>query len=265
MRIAIIGAGPGGLAAAKYLRAEKAFSAITIFEQRDEVGGVWCYNSHNEVDEDFAVPHLVPSPIMEKPVPIERTDGKILFQSPVYDLLETNIPHMLMGYSDWKFPKGTSLFPSHQVVKKYLQDYAEELLSSIVFHTQVIDVRLRNEETPNDGWKVSVQDLRTQLRSTHEFDAVVVASGHYNDHYIPDVVGLREWKKAYPDSISHSKHFRLPEQYKNQVKSGRGWKFRLRNRSQCANSCCGATVTFTLSKKRLTGIPEQQSQNQTCP
>lgn len=146
----------------------------------------------------------------------KQTNGDIVFQSPVYDLLETNIPHTLMGYSDWKFPKGTSLFPSHQAVKQYLQDYAKELLSSIVFHTQVIDVRLRHE-TAESGWKVSVQDLRTQLRSMHEFDAVVVASGHYNDHYIPDIAGLQEWNRAYPGSISHSKHYRRPEQYANQV------------------------------------------------
>lgn len=201
----------------RYLLAEKAFSAITIFEQRDEVGGVWCHTSHNPVEEDFAVPHTKPATAVEKPVPTEQTNGKIIFQSPVYDLLETNIPHTLMGYSDWKFPKGVSLFPSHQTVKQYLQGYAKKLLSLIVFHTQVLDVRLRDEKTANCGWKVLVQDLCTQVCSTYEFDAVVVASGHYNDHYIPDITGLREWNKIYPGSISHSKHYRRPEQYINQV------------------------------------------------
>lgn len=207
----------------RYLHAEKSFSAITIFEQRDEVGGVWCHTSHNTVDEDFAIPHTKPTTTAEKPVAPKQINGDIIFQSPVYDLLETNIPHTLMGYSDWKFPKGTSLFPSHQAVKQYLQSYAKDLLSSIVFHTQVIDVRLRDEQTANSGWKVSVQDLRTQLRSTHEFDAIVVASGHYNDHYIPNITGLREWNKAYPDSVSHSRHYRRPEQYANQVSAHKGY------------------------------------------
>ncbi|QGA16137.1 hypothetical protein EYB26_003804 [Talaromyces marneffei] len=216
MRVAVIGAGPGGLAAAKYLHAEKAFSAITIFEQRDEVGGVWCHTSYNAVEQDFAIPHTKPTTTAEKPVPTKETNGEIIFQSPVYDLLETNIPHTLMGYSDWKFPKGTCLFPSHQAVKQYLQDYAQELLPSIVFHTQVIDVRLRDGQLANSGWKVSVEDLRTQQRCTHDFDAVVVASGHYNDHYIPDITGVQEWNRAYPGSISHSKHYRRPEQYANQ-------------------------------------------------
>lgn len=150
-----------------------------------------------------------------------------------------------MGYSDWKFPKGTSLFPSHQAVKQYLQDYAKELLPHIVFHTQVFDVQLR-DETAKSRWTVSVQNLRTQLRSRHEFDAVVVASGHYNDHYIPDIAGLREWNEAYPGSISHSKHYRRPEQYTDKVsvslfsvqsiashatiESGCSWQLCFRNR-----------------------------------
>ena len=259
----------------RYLHAENAFSAITIFEQREEVGGVWCYTSHNAVEENFAIPHTKPTTTAEKPVHTQQTkNGDIVFQSPVYDFLETNIPHTLMGYSDWKFPKGTSLFPSHQAVKQYLQGYAKELLSSIVFHTQVVDVRLQDDQTANSGWKVSVQDLRTQQPSTHDFDAVVVASGHYNDHYIPDIAGLREWNEAYPNSISHSKHYRRPEQYTNQVsfsplslcaplifhtflESSRGWKLSVRNRRECANSCRFATAASALGEKRVTTLSEQ--------
>ncbi|EED17348.1 flavin dependent monooxygenase, putative [Talaromyces stipitatus ATCC 10500] len=215
MRVAIIGAGPGGLAAARYLYAEKAFSAITIFEQRDEVGGVWCHTSEDTIDEDFAIPHTKPTTEAEKPIVTNQANNHVIFQSPVYDLLETNIPHTLMGYSDKKFPKGTPLFPSHRDVKQYLQGYAKDL-SSIMFHTQVVDVCLRDENAANATWLVSVQDLRTHYLSTHEFDAVVVASGHYSDHYIPDIVGMREWNTAYPHSISHSKHYKRPEHFTNQ-------------------------------------------------
>lgn len=42
-RIAIIGAGASGLAAARALLAEDCFAAIDIFEQRGALGGVWNY------------------------------------------------------------------------------------------------------------------------------------------------------------------------------------------------------------------------------
>ncbi|OKL60935.1 hypothetical protein UA08_03714 [Talaromyces atroroseus] len=217
MRVAVIGAGPGGLAAAKYLHAENAFSAISIFEQRDEAGGVWCYTAHNAVDESFAIPHTTPQTTPDTPVSTkkEASSENVVFQSPVYDLLETNIPHTLMNYSDWKFPTGTSLFPSHQTVKEYLQDYAKTLLPSISFHTQVVDVKPLDESNKDSGWVLSALDLRTKEVSTHEFDYVVVANGHYSDPYVPDIAGIREWSQAYPDSVSHSKYYRRAEQYAN--------------------------------------------------
>ena len=39
-RVAIIGAGPAGLVAAKYLLGQQAFDQVVIFEQKYEVGGV---------------------------------------------------------------------------------------------------------------------------------------------------------------------------------------------------------------------------------
>lgn len=39
-RIAIIGGGPAGVAAAKFLLAENAFDKVDIFEQQAQVGGV---------------------------------------------------------------------------------------------------------------------------------------------------------------------------------------------------------------------------------
>ena len=40
-RVAVIGAGPGGLAAARALRDEGAFDTITVFERNSKVGGTW--------------------------------------------------------------------------------------------------------------------------------------------------------------------------------------------------------------------------------
>ena len=40
-RVAVIGAGPGGLAAARALRDEGAFDTITVFERNSKAGGAW--------------------------------------------------------------------------------------------------------------------------------------------------------------------------------------------------------------------------------
>lgn len=40
-RVAIIGGGPGGIAAARALRNEGTFETITIYERNDHTGGTW--------------------------------------------------------------------------------------------------------------------------------------------------------------------------------------------------------------------------------
>ncbi|KAK1975150.1 thiol-specific monooxygenase [Colletotrichum cereale] len=212
-RVAVIGAGPCGLAAAKYLLAEKKFSKVQVFEQRDTVGGVWVYSSLNVIDSDFSIPRTRPTKNPDTAITIEGHEAK-QFVSPVYDYLETNIPHTLMNYSDQKFPSKASLFPPHQVVKKYLEDYAEELKPTISLSTQVLSVK----KAINDNqvhWEVETRDLRTDETSKAYFDAVLVASGHYNDPFIPNIPGLAGFDKAYPGSISHSKFYRNAAQYDN--------------------------------------------------
>jgi cation diffusion facilitator CzcD-associated flavoprotein CzcO len=51
-----------------------------------------------------------------------------------------------------------------------------------------------------------------------EFDALVVASGHYNIPWIPQIPGLLEYDAKYPGRILHSKHFRNAEDFKGKVR-----------------------------------------------
>jgi hypothetical protein len=44
-----------------------------------------------------------------------------------------------------------------------------------------------------------------------DFDAVVVASGHYHTPRVPDTPGLAEWKRRFPGRVQHSKRYRKPE------------------------------------------------------
>ena len=60
--------------------------------------------------------------------------------------------------------------------------------------------------------------LRT-LTTPQKFDAVVVASGHYHAPRVPDIPGLAEWKRLFPDRIQHSKGYRSPKDYQGKVTS----------------------------------------------
>lgn len=197
--------------------AEKKFSKVQIFEQRDTVGGVWTYSSLSVIDNDFSIPRTQPTRNPDTAIAVEGHEAK-QFVSPVYDFLETNIPHTLMNYSDKKFPSTASLFPPHQTVKKYLEDYAEELKPIISLSTQVLSLK-KVQSGSQVCWEIEMQDLKTNETTKSQFDAVMVASGHYNDPFIPEIPGLANFDKAHPGTISHSKFYRNPSQYEGKVSS----------------------------------------------
>ncbi|KAF2671426.1 putative flavin dependent monooxygenase [Microthyrium microscopicum] len=209
-RIAVIGAGAGGLTAAKYLRAEKCFSVIDIYEQRSATGGLWIHSPQISGDGIFSVPQTDPSPGPEIPVESGSSKDKV-FISPVYDLLETNIPKDMMKFSDLDFPEHLPLFPKHEDVKIYLQQYGKEVEDLISFDTQVTNIRVGSR--PNTTWTLDSLHLPTGKRYIKEYDAIVVANGHYFVPCIPSIDGLREWSQKHPGSITHSKYYRSPAQF----------------------------------------------------
>lgn len=195
----------------RYLLAEKKFSQVHVFEQRATAGGVWNHTPITREDDDFTVPRITPTRRPDQAIYTENSDAA-QFLSPVYDFLETNIPHVLMNYSDQKFPEGSSLFPPHRVVLEYLREYAEELKPCTSFSAQVLGVR-KVKSGDEMCWEVETKDLKTKQTRKQEFDAVAVASGHYNDPFIPDIPGLKEFDEKYPGAISHSKFYRRPDHY----------------------------------------------------
>lgn len=134
------------------------------------------------------------------------------FMSPIYDHLETNIPRELMGFSDLDWRHDCQLFPKHETVLHYLQQYAQEIRSLIKFQTQVIDV----SQTHDKRWTVQTRELSRDAKdktSSPVFDAVLVANGHFNVPYVPSVPGIQSWVERYPGTIIHSKFYRKPEAY----------------------------------------------------
>ena len=78
-RIAIIGGGPAGLAAAKSFGLLPTNFEVDLFERNDKLGGVWLYNEKKTNGLQDAIDINNPSV------------GRNEFFSPMYKHLETNI------------------------------------------------------------------------------------------------------------------------------------------------------------------------------
>lgn len=210
-RIAIIGAGPTGIAFAKHLLAERSFDTVDVFEQRKNVGGIWNL-SLNEHSKHVPVPQTNPN---------YGTDTALEFESPLYDYLETNIPKTLMAYSDFPFANSLPLFPGHKDVLTYLEEYAEPVKHLIRFETQVTIVQpLPVNEMSGDRlaqrWNLVAKDLTSGVTRYRTYDAIVVAVGHYTVPHIPDIKGIADFNQKYPNVIMHSKAYRRPEDFRNE-------------------------------------------------
>lgn len=150
-----------------------------------------------------------------------------VFPSPMYEELETNIPRPLMSFSDHSFPSDCQLFPTHEAVKKYIDEYGKELFPLVKFETQVQDVKFleatedltSDSEMINEKWLLQAEELRTGRTYQEKYDAIVVANGHYSVPFVPYIEGAREWNDAFPGTLSHSKSFRTAEEFRDKVRS----------------------------------------------
>ncbi|GAB7364772.1 hypothetical protein MBLNU230_g5570t1 [Neophaeotheca triangularis] len=225
--VCIIGAGPSGLAAAKYLQAERAFSRIQIYEQRSTVGGIWNYvpTSSTNTAHNLAIPQTNPFSDVDKPVwqssgaehalAGKKKEGAA-FMSPMYDRLETNIPRGLMGFNELDWREDCQLFPQHEEVLRYIERYAKEVQHLIEFERQILEVQLQ----PDGKWLVRSQEVSRDDTSPaireEMFDAIASANGHFNIPYLPTVPGIQDFNTAHPGLITHSKFYRRPEDFTNE-------------------------------------------------
>jgi dimethylaniline monooxygenase (N-oxide forming) len=127
--VAVIGAGPGGLVAARWLLSQ-GFEP-TIFEQMPTLGGQWT-----------------------------GVDGG----SGVWPSMHTNTSRVMTAFSDLE-PEGDCVFPSNRDILAYLHRYAEKfgLSSRIRFGTRVDDVR--RDDT---GWLVGCAGAEERFERAFE-------------------------------------------------------------------------------------------------
>ena len=115
--VAVIGAGPGGIVAARYLKSE-GFEPV-VFEQGDRVGGQWSADPHH---------------------------------SGVWPSMHTNTSRILTAFSDLPHDNGSPAYPTNQAMGEYLRKYAElfDLTPRIRLRTPVRELR----RAENSGWIV---------------------------------------------------------------------------------------------------------------
>lgn len=225
--VAVIGGGPSGISAVKALQEEKVFQKVRLFERRDRVGGIWHYDPVPDVfpvsTQDVLKPTDIPSklPHLAPPAPEDVTA-----RTAIYDTLDSNVGAKAMSFSHTPFPSVNSAnstkYLGHsnptrpfRVVAKYLDDIFRDYLHLASFRTTVVKVEKRSEKwnlilrqsghlengEPKDYWW------------EEQFDAVIVASGHYSVPFVPDIAGLKDAVGKYPKHFEHSKEFRNPDTY----------------------------------------------------
>ncbi|KAF6803374.1 dimethylaniline monooxygenase [Colletotrichum sojae] len=225
--VAVIGAGPSGISAVKALSDERIFDRIQLFDRRERVGGTWLYDAEPEPFSPNAsqpvrqIPKKLPQSLPPAPENLTARTG-------LYPSLDSNVGSQVMAFTYKPFPavnSATSINrfgknnPTHPYaqVAGYIEDIAEPFSHLITLSTHVERV-----EKIGSKWRLTLrrttQYLRHQRRDywwQDEFDAVVVATGHYGVPYVPNIPGLEETFAALPERFEHSKAYRSAEDYVN--------------------------------------------------
>lgn len=228
--VAVIGAGISGVSSAAHLL-RHGFEVV-VFERSSVTGGVWHFDPRPDRDPQYPsteslegdhTPDGTASP-KESREAQDEDDIALLHAppGPCYEGLMNNVPTTMMKTTLLQWPEGTPDHVTHHEIETYVQRLSKETGAHDVtlFDTRV-EQAAKNASTgkwevrtrtllKNDGGKYSFQN------KDWTFDAVVVAAGHYHVPLIPEVPGLAEWKRKYPDRVRHSKSYRYPHHYKDQ-------------------------------------------------
>ena len=221
--VAVIGGGISGVLAAAYLI--KQGLDVVLFERSSICGGVWHFDSRAPPDPAFPNEkpsvgdyEVRPENVYRTPPPeVEDLDAIEVAHAPpgpCYAGLKNNVSTPLMQTTLGAWPLETPDFVSQNVLEEYIQCISE---TNGVMAITKNNTRVENVQKQSEVWRLRTTSLEKTpsgpriYEDTWDFDAVVVASGHYNVPRIPDMPGLSKWKALWPDRVQHSKSYRNPK------------------------------------------------------
>ncbi|KAF7960167.1 hypothetical protein EAE96_001765 [Botrytis aclada] len=190
--VAIIGAGPAGLVAAKTLLQSSSpdpIFKVTVFERGTDVGGLWAVESN-------------PDGIINPEMHTNLSQFTVCFSDLAWDSLELQPP--------------AHVYPKAWQVHRYLKEYAARYIppGTIAFQTYVKEIEhiQISPEEKTKKWKITSIALEggTPIEKIEIFDYLIIASGFFSQaRQIPfPCTNLLQKQASHPSTILHSSQYR---------------------------------------------------------
>jgi len=193
-RVAVIGAGPSGLAALRAFQSAKQKKAkipdIVCFEKQSDWGGLWNYTWRTGLDEHGEPVH-----------------------GSMYRYLWSNGPKECLEFADYSFEehfgKPIPSYPPRAVLWDYIKGRVEKagVRKWVRFKTPV---RMVTWDKKKKRFHVTAHDLVKDRVYTEEFDNVIVASGHFSTPNVPEFEGI----STFNGRVMHAHDFRDALEFK---------------------------------------------------
>ncbi|MCJ8145292.1 NAD(P)/FAD-dependent oxidoreductase [Ancylobacter sp. A5.8] len=193
IRVAIIGAGPSGMAMLRaFQSAQKAGAQVpefVCFEKQSDWGGVWNYTWRTGLDQYGEPVH-----------------------GSMYRYLWSNGPKECLEFADYTFEEhfGRPIpsYPPRAVLHDYIMGRVEKagLRASVRFNTPVKWVEYSDA---TGKFTLTAKDLVKDELYDEEFDYIVVASGHFSTPNVPYFPGI----EMFPGRVMHAHDFRAADEF----------------------------------------------------
>lgn len=194
-RVAIIGAGPSGLAQLRAFQSAQQkgqeIPEVVCFEKQDNWGGLWNYTWRTGVDQYGEPVH-----------------------GSMYRYLWSNGPKEGLEFADYTFEEHfggeIASYPPRAVLFDYIEGRVKKanVRSWIRFSNVIRNV---SYDANTEQFTVVSEDLPTQQQVKEEFDHVIVASGHFSTPNVPEYPGFNNFNGR----ILHAHDFRDAVEFKD--------------------------------------------------